>query len=249
MIERRGLVVRVLTDKLLFDSGQATLKPGGLRLLDEIANLLNVDQTHPIVVEGHTDNVPIATAQFPTNWELSTARATTVVRYLITRGVDRYRLGAVGYADLHPIASNATAAGRALNRRVEIVLMRLNPVPHPEPRSDPEPEPMKKKILIIAPVAAARRRLRRQGKLMPPKVVKTKIAGKIYILPKQFTLNLQDGQYATLTVALELAPGQSDGATADRHARRRHRGRHAARGGGGPGDHHQHGHQPDARTR
>jgi chemotaxis protein MotB len=129
VIQRRGLVVRVLTDKLLFDSGQATLQPGGLPLLGEVAQLLNVDKTHPITVEGHTDNEPIASAQFPSNWELSTARATTVVRFLISRGVSGGRLGAVGYADLHPIASNATPTGRALNRRVEIVLMRLNPVP------------------------------------------------------------------------------------------------------------------------
>jgi len=129
VIEKRGLVVRVLTDNLLFDSGSATLQPGADQLLDEVAQLLNLDPTHPITVEGHTDNQPIATAQFPSNWELSTARATNVVRFLIGRGVNRYRLGAVGYADLHPIASNATAAGRAQNRRVEIVLMRLNPVP------------------------------------------------------------------------------------------------------------------------
>jgi chemotaxis protein MotB len=129
IIERRGLVVRVLTDNLLFASGSATLKPGADQLLDEIAQLLNLDPSHPITVEGHTDNQPIATAQFPSNWELSTTRATNVVRFLISRGVIASRLGAVGYADLHPIASNATAAGRAKNRRVEIVLMRLNPVP------------------------------------------------------------------------------------------------------------------------
>ena len=73
-------------------------------LLEEVAQLLNVDKTHPITVEGHTDNQPIATAQFPSNWELSTARATTVVRFLIAHGVSADRLGAVGYADLHPIA-------------------------------------------------------------------------------------------------------------------------------------------------
>ena len=129
IIERRGLVVRVLTDNLLFASGSATLQPGADQLLDEVAQLLNLDPSHPITVEGHTDNQPIATAQFPSNWELSTTRATNVVRFLISRSVSAYRLGAVGYADLHPIASNATAAGRAENRRVEIVLMRLNPVP------------------------------------------------------------------------------------------------------------------------
>jgi chemotaxis protein MotB len=129
VIDRRGLVVRVLTDKLLFASGQATLQPEGLPLLDEVGQLLNVDQSHPITVEGHTDNVPIASAQYPSNWELSTDRATTVVRYLIGRGVQRGRLGAVGYADLRPLDRNATAYGRARNRRVEIVLQRINPVP------------------------------------------------------------------------------------------------------------------------
>ena len=129
VIDRRGLVVRVLTDQLLFASGQATLQPAGYPLLNEVAQLLNVDKSHPITVEGHTDNVPIASSKYPSNWELSTDRATTVVRYLIAQGVNRQRLGAVGYADLHPIASNATAAGRARNRRVEIVLQRINPVP------------------------------------------------------------------------------------------------------------------------
>lgn len=129
VIDRRGLVVRVLTDQLLFASGEATLQPAGFPLLTEVAQLLNVDKSHPITVEGHTDNVPISSSQYPSNWELSTDRATTVVRYLISKGVDRARLGAVGYADLHPIASNATAAGRARNRRVEIVLQRINPVP------------------------------------------------------------------------------------------------------------------------
>jgi chemotaxis protein MotB len=126
-VERRGLVVTVLTDQLLFASGQAALRPAGGPLLNEVANLLNVDKTHPIVVEGYTDNVPIDTAQFPSNWELSTARATTVVQYLIAHGVDENRLGAAGYAALHPLASNATAGGQAANRRVEIVFERLNP--------------------------------------------------------------------------------------------------------------------------
>jgi chemotaxis protein MotB len=129
VIDRRGLVVRVLTDQLLFASGQATLQPVGFPLLNEVAQLLNVDKSHPITVEGHTDNVPISSSKYPSNWELSTDRATTVVRYLISKGVNRQRLGAVGYADLHPLSSNATAAGRARNRRVEIVLQRINPVP------------------------------------------------------------------------------------------------------------------------
>jgi chemotaxis protein MotB len=129
VVNRRGLVVQVLTDNLLFQSGQATLQPAGQPLLNEVAQLLNVDQSHPITVEGYTDNVPIHSAEFPSNWELSTTRATTVVQYLISRGVNDNRLGAAGYADLHPVASNATAAGRALNRRVDIVIERLNPEP------------------------------------------------------------------------------------------------------------------------
>jgi chemotaxis protein MotB len=128
-VEHRGLVVRVLTDKVLFASGQAELLPLGMPLLNEIADLLNVDHRHPILVEGHTDDQPIHSYLFPSNWELSTARATTVVRFLIGRSIARRRLGAAGYADLHPIASNATDAGRARNRRVEIVLQRLFDAP------------------------------------------------------------------------------------------------------------------------
>ncbi len=131
LIQSNGLVIRVLTDKLLFDSGSASLKSAGLPLLDVVAQLLNVDHSHPITVEGHTDNQPISSAQFPSNWELSTARATTVVRYLISRGVDPQRLAAAGYADLHPLTSNATPSGQARNRRVEILLQRINPFPVP----------------------------------------------------------------------------------------------------------------------
>jgi chemotaxis protein MotB len=124
-IEQRGLVIRVLTDSLLFASGSATLDVQGDPLLSEVADLVNVDQTHPIAVEGNTDDVPVHGGIFPSNWELSTARASTVVRYLISKGVDPQRLTAIGYASLRPIASNSTAQGRALNRRVEIVLQRL----------------------------------------------------------------------------------------------------------------------------
>jgi chemotaxis protein MotB len=126
-ITRQGLVVTILTDKLLFDSGSALLQPTGTPLLDEIGNLLEVDTMHhPILVEGFTDDVPIDTAQFPSNWELSTTRADTVLRYLLGRGIPAIRFGAAGYADLHPIASNATPAGRALNRRVDVVFERID---------------------------------------------------------------------------------------------------------------------------
>ncbi|MGO9760960.1 MAG: flagellar motor protein MotB [Solirubrobacteraceae bacterium] len=125
-IEQRGLVIRVLTDDLLFASGQATLEGRASGLLGEIAALLNVDETHPISVEGNTDNVPIHSSQFPSNWELSTARASTVVRFLIAHGVGASRLTASGNAEQHPYDSNATAAGRARNRRVEIVMRRIH---------------------------------------------------------------------------------------------------------------------------
>ncbi|MBX5469461.1 MAG: OmpA family protein [Thermoleophilaceae bacterium] len=126
VIARRGLVVRLLTDRVLFDPGEAVLKPRSGPILGRLAAVLKAERRHPIMVEGHTDNVPIESARFPTNWELSTARASTVVRYFIRAGVQPGRLGAAGYAYLHPVASNASAAGRSRNRRVEVVLLRLN---------------------------------------------------------------------------------------------------------------------------
>jgi chemotaxis protein MotB len=130
-VEQRGLVIRVLTDRLLFPSGQATLIAQAEPLLKEIAALVNLDRSHPVAVEGNTDDQPIHSANFPSNWELSTARASTVVRFLISSQVSDQRLSASGYADLRPIASNATVGGRARNRRVEIVLQRLGGAPSP----------------------------------------------------------------------------------------------------------------------
>ncbi len=128
VVTQRGLVVRLLTDNVLFGSGQAQIRSQGLPLLGEVGTLLGVDRVHPILVEGHTDDVPISTSQFASNWELSTARASAVVRWLIGRGLPARRFSAAGYADLHPLASNATAAGRARNRRVEVVLQRIHPL-------------------------------------------------------------------------------------------------------------------------
>jgi chemotaxis protein MotB len=124
-IEQRGLVIKVLTDDLLFPSGQATLNSQAFALLGEIGQLLNIDETHPISVEGNTDNVPIHTSQFASNWQLSTARASAVVEFLVEHGVASHRLTASGNADQQPVASDATAAGRARNRRVEIVMRRI----------------------------------------------------------------------------------------------------------------------------
>jgi chemotaxis protein MotB len=125
-IGRHGLVIRLLTDRVLFASGQAQLEPASTGLLTAIARLLVTEVRHPIVVEGHTDSSPIASSQFPTNWELSTTRATQVVRFLIRQGVAPQRLQAAGVAAERPIASNKSDTGRSRNRRVEIVLARMN---------------------------------------------------------------------------------------------------------------------------
>lgn len=123
-VERRGLVITVLTDELLFDSGSAVLRAEGHELMRAIGALLRQESEHQVVVEGYTDSNPIHTAQFPSNWELSTARASTVVRSFIRARVAPQRLTATGRAHLDPLASNATAAGRSRNRRVQIVLPR-----------------------------------------------------------------------------------------------------------------------------
>lgn len=123
-ISKRGLEVRLLTDDLVFDSGSAVVKAGGADLITEVGRILNADKRHAVIVEGHTDDVPISTVQFPTNWELSTARSTNVLRTLARGGVKTDRLSAMGRADRDPIADNDSAGGRALNRRVEILLPR-----------------------------------------------------------------------------------------------------------------------------
>jgi chemotaxis protein MotB len=119
-----GLHIRILTDKLLFDSGSATPKAAGYPLLAKLGTVFAKERKHPVVVEGHTDSQPIASAQFPTNWELSGARASAVVRAMIVARVAPDRLTASGRAQLDPITSNASAGGRAVNRRVEILLPR-----------------------------------------------------------------------------------------------------------------------------
>lgn len=115
-----------LVDRVLFDSGQVQLKPDGLKVLKQVSDVLKTVEDKQIRIEGHTDNVPISDklqSRFKSNWELSTARATTVVRYLIDHGgVNREHLSAVGHADTRPVASNDTEEGRASNRRIEINL-------------------------------------------------------------------------------------------------------------------------------
>lgn len=124
--ELRGKLTVNVVDKILFDSGKAELKPAGVKVLQQIGDILNTAVDKNIQVEGHTDNVPISgslATKYPSNWELSTARATTVLHFLQDRvGVSGERLSAIGYGEYQPIASNATAEGMAENRRIQIVL-------------------------------------------------------------------------------------------------------------------------------
>lgn len=122
----RGKLSVNLLDEILFDSGSATLKGQGREVLKSLGEVLRGVEDKAIVIEGHTDNVPIATERFPTNWELSTARATSVVRYLQEQvGIDPKRLSAVGFGPYRPVASNDTPEGRAKNRRIEVKVVPL----------------------------------------------------------------------------------------------------------------------------
>src|SRR4051812_42892473 len=124
-VRQRGLVIELLTDRLFFDSGSAIVKPHAQSLLVKIAHVIAGEHKHPVVVEGHTDSAPIATAQFPSNWELSGARAGAVVRTFERSGVNGKRMSTQGFGSQMPAASNATAAGRSRNRRVVAVLTRM----------------------------------------------------------------------------------------------------------------------------
>jgi chemotaxis protein MotB len=116
------LTVNIL-DRVMFNSGEAILKPDGEAVLRKVAGLLAAHPTLKIHVIGHTDNVPIH-AHFPSNWELSAARALAAVHFLTERaGVDPRRVGAIGYGEYRPIADNATAEGRAKNRRIAITIL------------------------------------------------------------------------------------------------------------------------------
>jgi chemotaxis protein MotB len=122
LIDKRGLVLRV-PESFFFDSGQASLRPEVIPIINVLGKSLAKIPNH-IRIEGHTDSVPIRTLQFPSNWELSTARATTIVRYLLTHfQFHPHRLSATGYAEFHPVAPNTTPEGRLQNRRVDMVIL------------------------------------------------------------------------------------------------------------------------------
>ncbi|HBZ92136.1 MAG TPA: flagellar motor protein MotD, partial [Pseudomonas sp.] len=112
-----------LSSSLLFPSGDAIPNNQAFDIIEKVAKILAPYQ-NPVKVEGFTDNLPIQTPQYPTNWELSSARASSIVRMLAMDGVDPSRLAAVGYGEFQPVADNATAEGRGRNRRVVLVISR-----------------------------------------------------------------------------------------------------------------------------
>lgn len=120
-VDGANVILRV-EGQALFASGEAKLDPKALPVLEEITRVIKAYPQYRVNIKGHTDNVPIATAQMPSNWELSALRSTTVLRYLLSKGVAPNRLTATGYADLLPVAPNDSPENRAKNRRVEFVL-------------------------------------------------------------------------------------------------------------------------------
>jgi chemotaxis protein MotB len=120
--DERGIVIRIL-DKAFFDEGKADLKERARKALDRILPVVRKINNH-IRIEGHTDDIPIKTSEFKSNWELSVRRATEVVRYFVERyDFPPQRISAVGYAEYRPVMSNDTPDNRAMNRRIEIILM------------------------------------------------------------------------------------------------------------------------------
>jgi len=119
---RKGRMVVQLSNAILFDSGKSQLRPAGQEAISSLAPALS-SVKRDFVVGGHTDNIPIKTARYPSNWELSTARAVSVVKGLIEAGYQPSQIAAAGYAEHDPVASNETEEGREQNRRIEIILM------------------------------------------------------------------------------------------------------------------------------
>ena len=144
---RHGRVVLQLHNDVLFDAGEAEVKPAGKTALGEVAATLRGVGAKRFQVAGHTDNLPITTEKkklFPTNWELSTARAIAVVKLLTSEGVEPTTLSAAGYGPYDPVASNGTPDGQAKNRRIEITL-----VPNVAALVPPAPIPT-----VVSPVAS-----------------------------------------------------------------------------------------------
>ncbi len=120
---RKGRMIVKMSDKILFDPGRTKLKGEGQGALKQLAAVLKDIGTRDFLVAGHTDNIPIKTRRYRSNWELSAARAVQVVKFLQNEGVDPKRLAAAGYSEFDPVGDNSTDDGRRTNRRIEIVLM------------------------------------------------------------------------------------------------------------------------------
>ena len=123
-MDERGLVITFLAE-ILFDSGKATIRSNAQPILDKVARVLQEELvSQPIGIEGHTDNEPIKYSGWKSNWELSTARATSVLHYLVDeRSLAPTRVSAIGYGEYRPVASNDTPDGKQQNRRVEVVVL------------------------------------------------------------------------------------------------------------------------------
>jgi len=124
--ELKGKLTLNMVDSILFDSGRAEVKEGGLAVLQKVVDVLKGAKDKSIRIEGHTDNIRIKgtlAQRYPTNWELSAARAINVARYLQHQGIDPMSLSAVAYGEFKPITKNDTSEGRAKNRRIEIILV------------------------------------------------------------------------------------------------------------------------------
>jgi chemotaxis protein MotB len=137
-----GLGVEI-NARVLFAPGQAVLQENSSRILEAVAEVLK-DSNHAIQVEGHTDNIPIVTEKFPSNWELSAVRASSVVRLLVGSGLDAARLTALGYGENRPVDSNDTEEGRSRNRRVTVLILSapldVPPANSPESLRDAKPD-------------------------------------------------------------------------------------------------------------
>lgn len=121
-ITRNRMLIE-LSENILFDSGRARLREEGEQALTEIVAVLNSIPNRQFQVGGHTDNIPMRSSRFASNWELSSQRAVNVARFMIEQGLSAERISAAGYADTQPVASNETPEGRAQNRRIEIILL------------------------------------------------------------------------------------------------------------------------------
>jgi chemotaxis protein MotB len=125
--EARGLVVSLLTDKVLFDLGDSKVKKEMAEILTDIASVIKQYPDRQVVVEGHTDDLPMRSVKFASNWELSALRATAVVRYFVEeKGLDPARLSAAGYGEFQPLVPNVSEVNRRTNRRVDVVIMKLD---------------------------------------------------------------------------------------------------------------------------